>query len=120
MRALYEYVMPNGFAFQPQAFRKAVAVVADNVNTRREDVEIEGRKRDAPVVFWYLDFDGNLYGEDGVPEQEGGKPMNLASIRRPPFFDWSVVGGPGGRYKSTKEPDLGAGWVRHGLGAEVE
>jgi hypothetical protein len=112
-RYSFEYVMPNGHPFDPQPFRKALSVLTDCVNARRSDVETENRRREPPVVFWFMRLDGTLVGAYGVPADEGGKPMNLCSIRIPPFCDWKVVAGPGGRHKTNKEPDMGSGWLRY-------
>jgi hypothetical protein len=109
-KAKYEYVQPNGEAGEPRRFVSIIKDLVDQVNSRRSDDP--QTRRASPVVFWYMGSDNVLYKADEEPWEEGDVLLNLRTVRIPPFIDWVVVAGPGGRHLDMKKPDLGAGWIR--------
>ena len=111
-RPKYEYVMSNGNNFAPQNFVSTVAILVETVNARRKDSP-PASKRAHPVIFWYMGVDGAYFGADETPVDEGGESMNLRTVRAPPYIDWVLVAGPGGRHAAKREPDLTSGCIRH-------
>jgi len=102
-------------------YSSALTLLAASVNRLRRDNP--PKTRGAPAVsFWYLDCDGVLYGVGQVPVKEGGRPMTKGTVRAPPFADWMLLGGRGGRSVDPKEraPELHYGCVRCHIKLEDE
>ena len=102
----WELLRVDGSSSEPMDFRAACRSLATMVNTGRRGT---GKHRASPVVFGYMDCEGNLQGE----------LMNLSSIRLPPFFDWGVIAGKGGKH-SARTPRPINGCVRPYIELEDE